>query len=245
MSDTFKVMFIEHESLQSLFVSDAAWDDFVDRVRPLEASFPYLNDALCDLVVAEGRFTLQRPQWAPSWRPSAGFIQVGEFLLLVLERGEQPEQFWVQSMTTSAPSMTWQAAYEQGLTRVPVRPVAPRVPTAEQIEQERARLWQARLQAPLIELQIVPPATSTLPPLTVGAWRDRREQRAAQRTAATRAERENEAAREAWFREQDVAYAIAVQEHRAYAERYEREWWPAYLTELQQAYRASRGLAVA
>lgn len=203
-------------------LTNHALDRFADRAQPPGRGEHYLRAALRDLVACEGRITNERPAWSRSNTPAALYIQINEFLLLVLEDDERrPGCFTAVTIVNGMREKTWQLALQRGWIELPPRPPRPYVTSDDQLARiHRDLMVTARQQFPAPRR---PPFPGGLP-LTPRWWRgwcDRaREIRRQNDTTSN--------AREQWLQQQLEPHRMCQRQEVAGLERWRTVAWPAY-----------------
>jgi hypothetical protein len=218
---------------------DAAWYDaavrhsthaierFVERAQP-PAGFQ-AADLLRDLAVAQGCLVAERPRWAGSRRTADAYLQIAEFLLLLLERDRlRPGGFTCVTVLNGAEWKTWQVAYDRGW--VAVAPPAPRpaVWTPQQLGEIRARAWRDAQASVADERE----------PEIRGRWLSSARKQARAARAAFRADQRRRV--EATFARTMGTVGQQHARQREALARWEHIDWPAYRQQLQRAWAANQ-----
>lgn len=203
-------------------LTDHALERFAERAQPPAVDEAYLRAALRDLVWCEGRIVRQRPHWSRSDRPAALYLQINDFLLLVLENDQRrPGRYTCVTIVNGMRDKTWRLALDRHWVFLPPPPPRPVVVSDGEIARIQADVTVASRKA--IPAVPRPPMPGGLP-VTPSWWRGwrKRAQEIRRQSEAVRA------ARDAWTQEQMEPYlarqrqqALAEQQWRAYA-------WPAY-----------------
>jgi hypothetical protein len=78
---------------------------------------------LRELAGAEGRIVARRPDWARSHNTADAFLQIGEWLLLILVDDERrPGSFTCVTVINGDGAPTWATAHRNGWIATPPRP---------------------------------------------------------------------------------------------------------------------------
>jgi hypothetical protein len=97
-----------------------ALEQFVARARPVGDP----RRRLRDLAGAEGRLVAQRPAWARSHNTADAFLQIGEWLLLVLvDDPRRSGSYTCVTVINGDGGPSWEAAYAKGWIATPPRRV--------------------------------------------------------------------------------------------------------------------------
>lgn len=138
--------------MTAAFPIDVAWydqhvrlarhviDQFNRRAQPPAGFDP--ATLLRDLATCQGWFTTVRPHWSRSSNTAAGYIQIGEFLLMILEPDtRRPGCYSCVTVVNGVEWKTWQTAYERSWIALAPPPPRPIAWDQAQMAEIRNRAW--------------------------------------------------------------------------------------------------------
>lgn len=223
--------------------SGHAYQQFVQRAEPEETLPRFVEDCMKELVVAEGRFVAERPRWAKSTNTATSYIQVADFLLLILQ--PQDEKWKVVTVLNGGDGNSWARAYNRGWTSLPPRPRKPRYAPEPPTLRTTDALWhQSATQFPSAPTPAI--SKPEIPSVfSIRDWGHRRRLlkgwREQKVTAARQQEEDRARRRSSWCWEHLRAEDERWVEIRRYREEFDEILWPAYQAAFAAACARTRG----
>lgn len=115
------MMLIDDYAQRLLGFTDHALERFAERAGLNARSRAAVEPIIRDLLNQEGRFVDEPPHWARSQNRADGYVQVGDWLLLICRHDERRAGgLTVVTIVNGPEGTTWQRALEMGYIATPL-----------------------------------------------------------------------------------------------------------------------------
>src|SRR3954453_19259206 len=122
---------VDGKLLDTIVLSKHAREQFVARARPGPVAEGREEGILRECMLLEGRATYKRPKWAPSYRDADWYVQIGDFLLCLIEKSRRGNRPWTGVQVENRQQHgAWSEALKRGRTQIPLPDSWKRLPPA-------------------------------------------------------------------------------------------------------------------